>query len=96
MPYLQALPCKARLFFGRNISAWEFVMRQCQACERLLPMQKGPGRPRSFCVACSPRDAVAATRAWRRRNREAILARRRAAYKAQAEGVRDESKASDE
>jgi hypothetical protein len=39
----------------------------CEACSAAF-IQTGRGRPRRFCLACSPRDPIAATRAWRERN----------------------------
>lgn len=61
-------------------------MTECRACHSPLPSQVGRGRPRAFCLACSPRDPVAATRAWRARNRDAINSKRRTDYAAGKNG----------
>ena len=53
--------------------------QNCEACGIAFERASGPGRPRRFCLKCSPRDPVETNRAWRRRNREAINARRRKA-----------------
>jgi hypothetical protein len=42
----------------------------CQACGSHCEQNQGGGRPRQFCLVCSPRDPVAATRKWHERNLE--------------------------
>ena len=51
-------------------------MARCQDCGATFE-QSGQGRPRKFCLECSPRDPAALNRAWRERNREELAARRR-------------------
>lgn len=50
---------------------------RCAACGAPLEPRSGPGRPRSYCVTCSPTEPVARNAAWRARNRDAINSRRR-------------------
>lgn len=52
---------------------------RCEGCGSPMPPYRGHGGPRRFCLACSPTDPLACTQAWRARNRDDLLARRRAA-----------------
>ena len=47
-------------------------MHHCEDCGVPFERIPGPGRPRRFCLDCSPRDPVGATRAWRHRNRPVV------------------------
>jgi hypothetical protein len=49
----------------------------CAECGATFEQNTGPSRPRRFCLECSPRDPLATTRGWRRRNGEAYNTRRR-------------------
>lgn len=55
-------------------------LRRCSRCTERLPLgafrRDSRGYVRSHCIPCSLAD----TQEWRARNREALLARRRAAY----------------
>jgi len=51
-------------------------MTKCADCGAAFE-PNGRGRPRKFCLDCSPRDPIEATKAWRARNREQIAERRR-------------------
>jgi hypothetical protein len=48
----------------------------CQACGSHCEQNQGRGRPRQFCLVCSPRDPLAATRKWHERNPEYNAKRR--------------------
>jgi hypothetical protein len=53
------------------------AIETCRQCGATFERAASPGRPRAYCLACSPRDPAACNRAWRARNRDELNARRR-------------------
>jgi predicted nucleic acid-binding Zn ribbon protein len=67
------------------VNPWAPTEKRCSSCSRILPLEEFPLNRRmhlgrsSHCREC----ARAATRDWRERNREAVNAERRTAYRAE-------------
>ena len=58
-------------------------MTACLLCGAAFDRPSGTGRPRSYCLTCTPsHDKLGQTRAWRARNRAALRETKRLAYRA--------------